>query len=196
MQRFGRTHRPFYRIGAIDQRERRNGNVLENLGWYDPSAKDSDKQIHLKEERIKHWLSVGAQPSDTVRDMLGNRDLLPEKMKAKWESDREKARLRVSCKTAVARAEKASKELTEFAESASADVAGLVEIGTQSVESAKNAFAKADVKTAESAADAAEKALADAKAAEEQAKKAAEEAAAAEAVAASAEAPAEEAAEG
>ena len=75
MQRFGRTHRPFYRINAIDIRTRRNGKVIENLGWYNPMAKEGDEQIHLKEDRIKDWLSRGARPSETVMDMLGNRDL-------------------------------------------------------------------------------------------------------------------------
>jgi len=44
--------------------------VLEELGWYDPEAKSADKQVSLNRQRIEHWLSVGAQPSDTVRDLL------------------------------------------------------------------------------------------------------------------------------
>ena len=86
MQRFGRTHRPFYRINAIDQRTRRNGRVLENLGFYNPMEKDADKQIELKVDAIKAWIAKGAQPSDTVMDMLGNRDLLEGDMKAQWEA--------------------------------------------------------------------------------------------------------------
>ncbi len=66
----GRRHRSFYRVAAIDSREPRDGRVIEELGWYDPEAKDVDKQVSLKRERIEHWLSVGAQPSDTVGKLL------------------------------------------------------------------------------------------------------------------------------
>jgi len=85
MQRLGRRNRPFYRIAAIDQRTRRNGSVVEQLGLYDPLAGDPAKQIVLNEERIKYWLSVGAQPSDTVRDFLAHRSLVE---KGEWEKDR------------------------------------------------------------------------------------------------------------
>ncbi len=61
MKRMGRTHRPFYRINAVEKREKRDGKVLENLGWYDPVATEDGKKVHLKEERIKHWLGAGAQ---------------------------------------------------------------------------------------------------------------------------------------
>ena len=47
-----------------------DGRVIEELGWYDPNAKEPDKQVSLNRERIEHWLSHGAQPSDTVRQLL------------------------------------------------------------------------------------------------------------------------------
>lgn len=53
----------------MDARRPRDGKVIEELGWYDPNGKE-DKQVNLKQERIEHWLSVGAQPSDTVTDLL------------------------------------------------------------------------------------------------------------------------------
>lgn len=70
LKRFGRRHRSFYRINAVDSRRPRDGRVLEELGWYDPEAKTADKEISLNRQRIEHWLGVGAQPSDTVRDLL------------------------------------------------------------------------------------------------------------------------------
>ena len=70
MKRFGRRHRSFFRINAIDSRRPRDGRVLEQLGWYDPEAKSPDQQVSLKRERIEYWLSEGAQPSDTVRQLL------------------------------------------------------------------------------------------------------------------------------
>jgi len=72
MQRMGRAHRPFYRVGVMDKRSPRNGRVIENLGWYDPvHTMGADKpEVQINEDRVRHWLSVGAQPSDTVRDLL------------------------------------------------------------------------------------------------------------------------------
>ncbi len=70
MQRMGRRHVNYFRINAIEKRVKRDGQVLENLGWYNPQAKDKAKQLHLEVDRIKHWLTVGAQPSDTVTNLL------------------------------------------------------------------------------------------------------------------------------
>ena len=70
LKRFGRRHQSFYRISAMDTRRPRDGRVIEELGWYDPEAATPDKQASLKRERIEYWLSVGAQPSDTVRSFL------------------------------------------------------------------------------------------------------------------------------
>ncbi|HDY64924.1 MAG TPA: 30S ribosomal protein S16 [Phycisphaerae bacterium] len=70
LKRMGRTHRSFFRLSAMDSRSPRDGRVIEELGWYDPSAKNPDEEVSLKRERIEYWLSVGAQPSDTVRDLL------------------------------------------------------------------------------------------------------------------------------
>ncbi|MCH9021313.1 MAG: 30S ribosomal protein S16 [Planctomycetes bacterium] len=70
MKRMGRRHRPFYRINAMDSRSPRDGKVLEELGYYDPIEPDEAKQVKLKEDRIRYWLSKGAQPSETVGHML------------------------------------------------------------------------------------------------------------------------------
>ena len=76
LKRMGRRHRPFYRVNAMDKRAPRDGRVIEELGWFDPVAPE-DKQIKLKADRIKYWLSVGAQPSDTVRSLLKKSDIDP-----------------------------------------------------------------------------------------------------------------------
>jgi ribosomal protein S16 len=70
LKRFGRRHQPFFRLNAMDCRSPRDGRVIEELGWYDPKAKEPDKQLSLKRERIAYWLGIGAQPSDTVRQLL------------------------------------------------------------------------------------------------------------------------------
>lgn len=69
LARFGRIHRPFYRIGAFDSRMRRDGAALEYLGYYDP-LQTTDKPLELKKERIEAWLAKGAIPSETVASFL------------------------------------------------------------------------------------------------------------------------------
>jgi small subunit ribosomal protein S16 len=76
LKRMGRKHRPFYRLNAMDQRAPRDGRVIEELGWFDPLVAD-EKQLNFKADRIKYWLSVGAQPSDTVRGLLKRIDVDP-----------------------------------------------------------------------------------------------------------------------
>lgn len=70
LKRCGRRHMPAYRLGAVDRRSSRDGRVIEELGSFNPLIRDEEKQLLLKKERIEYWLSVGAQPSDTVRSLL------------------------------------------------------------------------------------------------------------------------------
>jgi small subunit ribosomal protein S16 len=66
MKQMGRAHRHYYRIVAIDKRQPRDGKVIEELGTYDPSVKETDQRVTLVPSRIKYWQSVGAKPSDQV----------------------------------------------------------------------------------------------------------------------------------
>jgi len=77
LKRLGNTHRPFYRLTAVDQRRQRDGRVIEELGTYDPLDKDEAKQVKLKAERCAYWLSVGAQPSETAAGLLKKAGLDP-----------------------------------------------------------------------------------------------------------------------
>ncbi len=70
MKQMGRRHRPFYRICAMDSRAPRDGRVLEELGTYDPMVPEVDARTVLDGERVKYWLSVGAQPSEKVRVLI------------------------------------------------------------------------------------------------------------------------------
>ena len=70
LKRIGRRHRSSYRLTAVDGRSSRDGCVLEELGSYDPAHQNPELQSNLKKDRIEHWLSVGAQPSETARDLL------------------------------------------------------------------------------------------------------------------------------
>lgn len=67
LSRGGAKKRPFYRIVVADSRSPRDGRFVERVGTYNPMvAKDHPERVLLKEERIRHWLGVGAQPSDRV----------------------------------------------------------------------------------------------------------------------------------
>jgi small subunit ribosomal protein S16 len=70
MKKFGRKHRPFFRICAVDSRKPRDGRVLEELGTYDPLVPDVDARAVLNGERVAYWLGVGAQPSDKVSVLI------------------------------------------------------------------------------------------------------------------------------
>ncbi|MEM1133088.1 MAG: 30S ribosomal protein S16 [Pseudomonadota bacterium] len=71
LSRGGSKKRPYYRIVVADGRAPRDGKYLEQIGSYNPLlAKDDPERVKLNEERAKHWLSVGAQPSDRVMRFL------------------------------------------------------------------------------------------------------------------------------
>jgi small subunit ribosomal protein S16 len=73
LARGGTKKRPFYRIVATSSRTARDGGFLEKLGTYNPILPgDSPERIVLREERIRYWLGVGAQPSDRVARFLDN----------------------------------------------------------------------------------------------------------------------------
>lgn len=78
LQRFGRKFLPFYRMVAADSRAPRDGKFLEVVGTYNPIAnRHGIKEIRLKTDRLRYWLSVGAQPSDRVAWILGKFGVLP-----------------------------------------------------------------------------------------------------------------------
>ena len=71
LSRGGSKKRPYYRIVVADARSPRDGNFIEKIGTYNPLlAKDDEKRVTLNTERAKHWLSVGAQPTDRVARFL------------------------------------------------------------------------------------------------------------------------------
>ena len=54
----------------MDMRAARNSRSIEELGFYDPLERDDERQVFFRADRVRYWLSVGAQPSDTVRALL------------------------------------------------------------------------------------------------------------------------------
>ncbi|REJ94014.1 MAG: 30S ribosomal protein S16 [Planctomycetota bacterium] len=70
LKRLGRKHRPFYRICVMDQRAPRDGRAIEEIGHYDPMVRDKSKRVVVSLDRVDHWLSVGAQPSEKVAVLI------------------------------------------------------------------------------------------------------------------------------
>jgi small subunit ribosomal protein S16 len=68
LTRMGRRNRPYFRIVVADSRNRRDGRFIEQLGTYDPIKREN--RVSLQEDRVMYWLEHGAQPSDTVKNIL------------------------------------------------------------------------------------------------------------------------------
>lgn len=68
LARQGAKKSPFYRVVATDHHAPRDGRFIEHIGVYDPTRQPA--QIRFDEARLQHWLSVGAQPSQTVKELI------------------------------------------------------------------------------------------------------------------------------
>ena len=82
LKRMGSKKRPFYRIVVADSRSPRDGRFIETVGTYNPLTEP--EQETLKEEAIMNWLSNGAQPSDTVRNILSKQGVMKKFHEAKF----------------------------------------------------------------------------------------------------------------
>jgi small subunit ribosomal protein S16 len=69
LARMGRKKKPSYRIVAADSRAPRDGRFIEQIGFYDPMHTPSEIRVDL--DRVDYWMSVGAQPSETVGGLIG-----------------------------------------------------------------------------------------------------------------------------
>jgi small subunit ribosomal protein S16 len=77
LARAGAKKRPFYRIVVADSRSPRDGRFVEKIGFYNPMVpKEHPDRLRLDTERAKHWLGVGARPSDRVARFLGQVELI------------------------------------------------------------------------------------------------------------------------
>lgn len=84
LQRFGSRNQPFYRLVAIDNKERRNGKPVENLGTYNPLTNPPTVVVNRK--RFDYWISVGAIASDPVRMIVLGEKLKKAKLPKKEQS--------------------------------------------------------------------------------------------------------------
>jgi len=76
LKRMGAKKKPFYRIVAADSRMPRDGRFIEQLGTYNPNTDPAE--VVLKKDEIMKWLNNGAQPSDTVRNILSKEGIMKE----------------------------------------------------------------------------------------------------------------------
>ena len=84
LQRMGKKKQPIYKIVAVDSRRKRDGRFIDAVGAYNPST--NPMTITLKEDRIYHWLERGAQPTDTVKNLLSRKGVW-----LKWSLKKKKA---------------------------------------------------------------------------------------------------------
>lgn len=77
LRRMGKKRQPIYKVVAADARAPRDGKILEAIGLYNP--KTDPATIDIKEDRALYWLGVGAQPTDTVRNILSKKGVLLKK---------------------------------------------------------------------------------------------------------------------
>ena len=74
LTRMGKKKSPFYRIVVADQRSRRDGAPIEEIGYYNPMTNPAD--IKIDAEKATKWLNNGAQPTDTVRSLLKKSEII------------------------------------------------------------------------------------------------------------------------
>lgn len=106
LTRGGAKKRPYYRIVVADARSPRDGRFIEKVGTYNPMLphEHADRLV-LKEERIKHWLSVGAQPTDRCARFLSDRGLVAKPEQAdQTKKNQPKAKAQERIKAAAAAA--------------------------------------------------------------------------------------------
>jgi small subunit ribosomal protein S16 len=75
LMRMGMKGAPTYRVVVADARSPRDGRIIENIGWYNPRTEPST--INIDADRAKHWLGVGAQPTDSVVSLLIRSGIIP-----------------------------------------------------------------------------------------------------------------------
>lgn len=160
LQRGGRHKLPVYSIVVADSHRSRDGKFIERLGYWAPKAKPTEQGLSLTEERLNHWISLGAQPSDVVIRLMVKLGVGPQKLRDDYAAKKQrriKAEQAVKDFTAKREAGKAAKEAkaNEAAEAAAAAEA----------KAAAEAAAAAEAKAA---AEAQAAAAAEAPAAEEQ----------------------------
>lgn len=150
LSRGGSKKRPYYRIVVADARSPRDGKFIEKIGTYNPLlAKDNADRIKLDTDRAKHWISVGAQPTDRVArflDVLGVKERTARNNPKKAEPG-EKAKERAEERAEKLKAaEEAAAEAKAAAEAPAAEEPAAEEAAPEATEAAADAPAEEEAK--------------------------------------------------
>ncbi len=124
LMRMGAKKKPFYRVVVKEKRSKRDGKYLENVGTYDPMKNPAE--VDLKHDRVEYWISVGAQPTETVSSLIKNNPFQTEEEKAvakqtQAEKTAAEKQAKLDAKKAEAEAKKAEKAAAEKAEAEKAE---------------------------------------------------------------------------
>jgi small subunit ribosomal protein S16 len=169
LSRGGAKKRPYYRIVVADSRMPRDGRYIERVGTYNPMLpQEHPDRIKLDGERIKHWLGVGAKPSDRVARFLGQAEMIP--MPAISETPKKsapRAKTMERMREAEAAAEAKAEADAAAAESAAAEAAAAAEAPAEEAPAEEAPAEEAAAEEAPAEEAAAEEAPAEEAAAEE-----------------------------
>ncbi len=146
LKRLGKIREPYYRIVVADARTKRDGRAIEEIGKYHPKAEPS--LIEVNSERVQHWLSVGAQPTDPVRVLL--------KVTGDWQKFTGEAGAEGTLKTAAPREDRkerfaAAARESQASKEAAEKSSGSARSGSARSKSARGKAASADQAPAEQA---------------------------------------------
>ena len=153
LSRGGAKKRPYYRIVVSDTRSPRDGKYLEQIGTYNPMLpKDDEARVKLDEDRARHWLSVGAKPSDRVLRFLDAAGIMEREARNNpkkgepGEAAKERAEERAAKEAERKEAEEAAKAEADapVEEPAADDASGDEGAASEAAETADEAEAKAE----------------------------------------------------
>ena len=167
LARGGSKKRPYYRLVVADSRNARDGRFIEKVGTYNPLlAKDSPERVKLDADRISHWLSVGAQPSDRVARFLDaagiqerparnnpNKGVPGEKAKERVEERAGKAAAAEEAAAAAAAAPAPEPEVVEEAPAVEAEAEAPAEVAAEATPDTVEAQEEAPADTADLSAE-------------------------------------------
>jgi small subunit ribosomal protein S16 len=148
LSRGGAKKRPYYKIVVTDSRTARDGKFIERIGSYNPLLpRDSEERVKIDAERAKHWLSVGAQPSDRVHRFLDAAGILerPARSNPNKGEPGEKAKERAE--------ERAAKEAEAAEAAAAAETAPVEEAPAEETPAEEAPAAEAEATPADEAAN-------------------------------------------
>jgi ribosomal protein S16 len=109
LMRIGAKGKPFYRLVVKEKRSKRDGKYLENVGTYNPMLNPAE--VDLKHERIQYWISVGAQPTDTVKSLIKHNPVQTEEERAASVNARAEKKAAAEAERAAAKQAAAAEKL-------------------------------------------------------------------------------------